>query len=57
MKWIESKNPNHLWLKDRHNDYGDWLNGDTLVLPYAIGDQSISIATVSIRALLHSMVT
>ena len=31
LKWIESKNPNHLWLNNRHNDYGDWLNGDTLI--------------------------
>ncbi len=31
ITWIESKNPNHLWEKDRHNDYGDWLNGDTLI--------------------------
>lgn len=31
LSWIESKNPNHLWLKERHNDYGDWLNGDTLI--------------------------
>ena len=29
--WIESKNANHLWEKNRHNDYGDWLNGDTLI--------------------------
>ncbi|MBS1723238.1 MAG: family 78 glycoside hydrolase catalytic domain [Armatimonadetes bacterium] len=31
IDWIASKNPDHLWKNDRHNDYGDWLNGDTLV--------------------------
>lgn len=31
LAWVESKNPNYLWEKDRHNDYGDWLNGDTLI--------------------------
>lgn len=31
LKWIESKNPDHIWRNDRHNDYGDWLNGDTLI--------------------------
>ena len=36
---------------------GGFTHGDTLVLPYAIGDQSISIATISIRALLASMNT
>ncbi len=31
LKWIESKNPDHIWRNARHNDYGDWLNGDTLI--------------------------
>ncbi len=25
MQHLESANPNHLWLKERGNDYGDWL--------------------------------
>ena len=28
---ILAKNPDFLWKNDRGNDYGDWLNGDTLV--------------------------
>ena len=27
-----SKNPDKLWRQSRNNDYGDWLNGDTLKL-------------------------
>ncbi len=34
---------------------GGFAHNDVLVLPYGIGDQTISIATVSIRALLDSM--
>ena len=34
---------------------GGFAHGDTLVLPYAMGDQCISIATLSIAALLRSM--
>lgn len=30
LDWLEKGNPNHLWIQGRHNDYGDWLNGDTL---------------------------
>lgn len=29
--WIASKNPDFVWRNERHNDYGDWLNGNTLV--------------------------
>jgi len=25
MEHLETANPNHLWLKERGNDYGDWL--------------------------------
>lgn len=32
VDWIHSNNPDLLWKNKRHNDYGDWLNGDTLVL-------------------------
>jgi alpha-L-rhamnosidase len=32
VDWIHSKNPDLLWKNDRNNDYGDWLNGDTLQL-------------------------
>jgi alpha-L-rhamnosidase len=33
LRWIEyvsSKNPDFIWTNNRGNDYGDWLNGDTL---------------------------
>ncbi|NOG54366.1 MAG: family 78 glycoside hydrolase catalytic domain [Planctomycetes bacterium] len=32
VDWIHSQNPNHIWQNARHNDYGDWLNGDRLRL-------------------------
>ncbi len=35
VRWIEyihSKNPDLLWTHSRGNDYGDWLNADTLKL-------------------------
>ncbi|GMU36762.1 MAG: family 78 glycoside hydrolase catalytic domain [Phycisphaerae bacterium] len=32
VEWIRSKNPDLLWKNARHNDYGDWLNADTLRL-------------------------
>jgi len=32
VEFIRRNNPNLLWLKNRGNDYGDWLNGDTLIL-------------------------
>ncbi len=31
VDWIKSKNPDLIWRNARHNDYNDWLNGDTLV--------------------------
>ena len=34
-RWVEhvhAKNPDLLWKHDRGNDYGDWLNADTLKL-------------------------
>lgn len=31
LTFLESKNPNYLWINNRGNDYGDWLNGDTLI--------------------------
>ena len=31
LDWIRSKNPDLVWRKERGSDYGDWLNGDTLV--------------------------
>ena len=48
---------------DRRNGYvpnviyscGSFVHNDTLVLPYGIGDQSISIATLSIEQLLASL--
>ncbi len=33
-RWIEAirrRNPDLLWREGRGNDYGDWLNGDTLI--------------------------
>jgi alpha-L-rhamnosidase len=30
LEWIRSRNPSLVWREDRGNDYGDWLNGDTL---------------------------
>ncbi len=32
VDWIERNNPDLLWRKERGNDYGDWLNADTLRL-------------------------
>jgi alpha-L-rhamnosidase len=32
VDWIHEQNPNLLWKNKRHNDYGDWLNGDTIEL-------------------------
>lgn len=31
LGWVASKNPKFVWENNRHNDYGDWLNGDTLI--------------------------
>lgn len=31
-EYVLANNPDLLWRKGRHNDYGDWLNGDTLQL-------------------------
>jgi len=31
LGWVASKNPEFVWKNSRHNDYGDWLNGDTLI--------------------------
>jgi len=32
IDWIHANNPDLLWKNKRHNDYGDWLNADTLQL-------------------------
>ena len=32
VDWIHAENPELLWKNKRHNDYGDWLNADTLKL-------------------------
>ncbi|MCB9855975.1 MAG: family 78 glycoside hydrolase catalytic domain [Phycisphaerales bacterium] len=32
IDWIHRENPDLLWKNKRHNDYGDWLNADTLKL-------------------------
>ena len=31
VDWIHSVNPDLIWRHQRHNDYGDWLNADTLI--------------------------
>lgn len=31
VDWVHANNPDLIWRKARHNDYNDWLNGDTLV--------------------------
>jgi alpha-L-rhamnosidase len=31
IEYIHGQNPNLIWEKGRHNDYNDWLNGDTLI--------------------------
>jgi alpha-L-rhamnosidase len=31
VDWIDQSNPDHIWRKNRGNDYNDWLNGDTLI--------------------------
>ncbi len=33
VEYIRRQNPNLLWEKDRHNDYNDWLNADTIIHP------------------------
>lgn len=30
LDWVAANNPDGVWRNRRHNDYGDWLNGDTL---------------------------
>ncbi len=32
VDWIHAANPDLLWTNQRNNDYGDWLNADTLKL-------------------------
>ncbi|MEW6249709.1 MAG: glycoside hydrolase family 78 protein [Planctomycetota bacterium] len=36
VDWIRANNPDLLWKNKRHNDYGDWLNADTLKLDAAV---------------------
>lgn len=31
LDWVAATNPSFVWSNARHNDYGDWLNGNTLV--------------------------
>ena len=33
VEFIRSNNPDLLWKNKRHNDYGDWLNADTMKDP------------------------
>lgn len=32
IEWVRAHNPDLVWRHDRNNDYGDWLNGDTLTM-------------------------
>ncbi|MCW3020484.1 MAG: alpha-L-rhamnosidase [Solirubrobacterales bacterium] len=32
VDYVHARNPTRLWLNRPHAEYGDWLNGDTLVL-------------------------
>lgn len=32
IRYVQRENPDLIWRNGRHNDYGDWLNGDTLIL-------------------------
>ncbi|NLX24163.1 MAG: family 78 glycoside hydrolase catalytic domain [Phycisphaerae bacterium] len=32
VEYVHSQSPQGLWTGQRGNDYGDWLNGDTLIL-------------------------
>jgi alpha-L-rhamnosidase len=32
IEWIYANNPDHLWRRQRGNDYGDWVNGDSVRL-------------------------
>lgn len=31
LAWVVKNNPEYVWKNNRGNDYGDWLNGDTLI--------------------------
>ncbi len=57
-RWIEyvrSNNPNLLWLKGRNNDYGDWLNGDTLKLDgYPHGSNQVPKEVFATMFFAHS---
>lgn len=33
IEYIRGKNPDLIWRNGRNNDYNDWLNGNTLILP------------------------
>ena len=32
VEYVRSQSPEHLWTGNRGHDYGDWLNGNTLIL-------------------------
>jgi alpha-L-rhamnosidase len=33
VDWVHSRNPDLIWRNDRGDDFGDWLNTDTFILP------------------------
>jgi alpha-L-rhamnosidase len=33
IEYVRRLNPDLIWRRGRNNDYNDWLNGDTLILP------------------------
>jgi alpha-L-rhamnosidase len=57
-RWIEfirQKNPDLLWRNSRGNDYGDWLNGDTLVLKdYPHGQNEVPKEVLATAFFAHS---
>ena len=57
-RWVDhihAKNPNLLWLKSRGNDYGDWLNGDTVILKgYPKGISAVPKEVLATAFFAHS---
>jgi len=55
VEFIRGKNPHLLWQQSRGNDYGDWLNGDTLVLQgYPSGQSEVPKEVLATAFFAHS---
>lgn len=57
VDWIHKNNPDLLWKNKRNNDYGDWLNGDTLKLEmfgYPKGGSEVPKETFATAFFQHS---